>query len=123
MKALILAPFSPKSLERLRNRIELIYESWMDTRRLLSPDEMIERIQSQDIAILIVEADFIFEEVFEGSDKLRFVGVCRGSVDHVDVEAATEHGVLVVNTPARNAVAVAELTIGLMLSLARRIPY
>jgi autoinducer 2 (AI-2) kinase len=51
------------------------------------------------------------------------VGVCRGKVgSHVDVAAATEHGVLVLNTPGRNAVAVAELTLALMLMLARRIP-
>ena len=122
MKALILSPFHPKFLERLRSKIEVIHESWMDTGRLLSPEEMIERIQSQDLQILLIEADFVFDEVFESADKLRFVGICRGAVNHVDIDAATEHGVLVVNTPARNAVSVAELTIGLMLSLARHIP-
>lgn len=122
MKALILTPFHPEFLKRLRNKIEVIHESWMDTKRLLSPEEMIERIQSQDLQILLIEADFVFDEVFESTDKLRFVGICRGAVNHVDVDAATEHGVLVVNTPARNAISVAELTIGLMLSLARHIP-
>jgi len=122
VKALILAPFYPKSLDRLGSKIEVIYESWMDTRRLLSPEELVCRIESEDLQILVVEADFVFDEVFEGTDKLRFVGICRGSIDHVDVDAATEHNVLVVNTPARNSVAVAELTVGLMLSLARHIP-
>ncbi len=122
MKALILSPFHPKFLERLRGKIEVIHESWMDTGRLLSPEEMIERIQSQDLQILLIEADFVFDEVFESADKLRFVGICRGAINHVDIDAATEHGVLVVNTPARNAISVAELTIGLMLSLARHIP-
>jgi len=122
MKAFILASFDPKSLDRLRTKIEVIYESWMDTRRLLSPEELVQRIESEDMHILVVEADFVFDEVFEGTNKLRFVGICRGSTDHVDVDAATEHGVLVVNTPARNAIAVAELTVGLMLSLARHIP-
>ncbi|MBI4187140.1 MAG: 2-hydroxyacid dehydrogenase [Chloroflexi bacterium] len=121
VKALILAPFHRQALERLRGRAEVLYESWMDTRRLLSPEELVERIQRDDVQIVVVEADFLFEEVFE-ADKLRFVGVCRGSVNNVDVEAATAHGVLVVNTPARNAVSVAELAIGLMLCLARRIP-
>jgi len=122
VKALILAPFNPSALQRLRKGVEIICESWMDTRRLLSPEELVERIQSGDLQIVVVEADFIFDEVFESTDKLRLVGVCRNSVNNVDIEAATRHGVLVVNTPARNAVSVAELTFGLMLSLARHIP-
>jgi len=122
MKALVLAPFHPQALDRIGKSIEVIYESWMESNRLLSPEEMVERIQSQDIAVLVIEADFVFDEVFEGSDKLRFIGICRAATNHVDLEAATEHGVLVVNTPARNAVAVAELAVGLMLSAARRIP-
>jgi D-3-phosphoglycerate dehydrogenase len=70
----------------------------------------------------VVEADFIQREVFERAPKLRFLGVCRADLVHVDVAAATELGVPVVNTPGRNAVAVAELTLGLMLSLLRKIP-
>ena len=122
MKALILAPFSPSVIERLSRSLEVIYESWMDTRRLVPADELIDRIQGQDIEIVIIEADFIFREIFERGKKLKLVGACRGNVTHVDIEAATEHGVLVVNTPARNATAVAELTVGLMLALTRNIP-
>ena len=122
MKALILAPFDPPILQRLKQRLEVFQESWTDTRRLISPEELVERIEKYDLRIVVIEADFIFEDVFEGTDKLRLIGVCRGSVTNVDVEAATRHNILVVNTPARNAVSVAELTIGLMLSLARRIP-
>ena len=122
MKALILAPFSPAAIERLSKNLEVIYESWMDTRRLVPAEELIDRIQGQDIEIVVIEADFIFREVFERGRKLKLVGACRGNVTHIDIEAATERGVLVVNTPARNATAVAELTVGLMLSLARDIP-
>ena len=122
MKVLILAPFSQSVLERLRQSLEVIYESWMDTRKLLPADELIHRIQGQDIEIIVIEADFIFREVFERGNKLKLVAACRGNVTHVDIEAATEHGVLVVNTPARNAIAVAELTFGLMLALIRNIP-
>jgi D-3-phosphoglycerate dehydrogenase len=121
-RALILAPFHQPSLERLKKRVEVVYESWMDTKRLLSPEELVARIQNDDLPIVVIEADFIFDEVLENANKLRFIGVCRASVNNVDLAAATKHGVLVVNTPARNAIAVAELTIGLMLSLARRIP-
>jgi len=122
MKALILAPFSQYVLERLRQSLEVIYESWMDTKRLVPTEELIERVQGQNIEIVVFEADFILREVFERGKKLKLVGACRGNVTHVDIEAATEHGVLVVNTPARNAIAVAELTLGLMLALVRNIP-
>ena len=121
-EALVLAPFSQEALKVLENSVPVTYESWTDTRKLTSPDELVRRINGKGIGILVVEADFIFDEVFEGARRLRFVGVCRNSVDHVDVEAATEHNVAVVNAPARNAQAVAELTVGLMLSLARSIP-
>ncbi len=53
---------------------------------------------------------------------LRMVAVHGAGVDQVDVVACTEHNVLVTNTPGANANAVAELTLGLILSLARRIP-
>jgi D-3-phosphoglycerate dehydrogenase len=122
VKALILAPFAASLLEKLRESVEVAYESWMDTRKLLSPEELVERIQEQDIGIVVIEADFITREVFERVTKLKLLGICRADIVHVDVEAATEHGVLVVNTPARNNIAVAELALGLMLCLVRNIP-
>lgn len=122
MKALIRAPFWPAALEKLRKKLEVTYESWMDTSKLLSEEEFIERIQGQGIEIVVVEADFVTREVFEKATKLKFLGVCRADVVYIDVKAATERGVLVVNTPGRNSVAVAELTVGLMLALLRNIP-
>jgi len=98
-----------------------IYESWTETKKLYDPYELGARINKDEISILIVEADFIFQEVFETSEYLKFLGVCRTGLTHVDLDAATEHKVLVVNTPNRNAQAVAELTIGFMLSLVRQI--
>jgi D-3-phosphoglycerate dehydrogenase len=121
-RSLILTAFEPTALRELRTRVDVVYESWLDTRRLLSPEELVERIESGNLQIVVIEADFIFSEVFESTSKLRFIGICRASVNNVDIDAATKHGVLVVNTPARNAVSVAELTVGLMLSLARHIP-
>jgi D-3-phosphoglycerate dehydrogenase len=122
MKALVRAPFWPPALERLRKKIEVIYESWMDENKLLSAEEFIERIQGEDIGIVVVEADFISREIFEKATKLKFLGVCRADLAFVDIKAATERGIPVVNTPARNAAGVAELTVGLMLSLLRNIP-
>jgi len=118
----VLAPFHAGALERLRKNFAVTYENWMETKKLLSPAEFVKRIQEQNIEVLIIEADFVKREVFEKISKLQFLGICRADTNHVDIEAATEAGVIVVNTPARNDVAVAELAIGLMLSVLRGIP-
>jgi phosphoglycerate dehydrogenase-like enzyme len=100
----------------------IIYRSWIETKELLEPEQFLKYIREDDVQVIVIEADFIFEEVFEGTNKLRFIGVCRGAVNSVDLDSATRHNVLVVNTPARNSIAVAEHTVGLALSLARHIP-
>ena len=122
MRALILSPFDKRHLARLRAVMDVTYESWLYTRALTDPDALAERIRSEDISILVVEADFVFEETFQDCPGLKFVGICRAATNHVDLNAAADHGVTVVNTPGRNARAVAEHAFALMLSLARRIP-
>ena len=121
-RALILAPFSHDHLDRLRGVADVCYESWLDTRHIYDPEELAARIRDEGFDLLVIESDFAFEELFQGAPQLRFVGVCRNATNHVDVEAATRYGVAVVNTPGRNAQAVAEHALGLMLALARRIP-
>lgn len=123
MKALILAPFHPPALAELAQLMPVDYESWTETRRLQDPEELGLRLQKEGVTHLIIEADFAFEELFQNAPNLQLLGVCRAALNHVDLDAATRHGVIVVNTPGRNARAVAELTLGLMLSLTRRIPY
>jgi D-3-phosphoglycerate dehydrogenase len=122
MKALVLAPFSESSLASLEKVSHVTHESWTETRRIWEPQELGGRLNREGIDILIVEADFIFSEVFENAPNLKFAGLCRGTVNHVDLDAATENGVVVVNTPGRNAQAVAEMTFALMLSMTRQIP-
>ncbi len=121
-RALILAPFSAAGLASLQGHVDVVYESWMQTRRLQDPEALAQRLYDEHIEILVVESDFVFEEIFEGAPDLEFVGVCRSATHQVDIDAATAHGVLVVNSPGRNAKAVAEHALGLMLALARRIP-
>jgi D-3-phosphoglycerate dehydrogenase len=60
--------------------------------------------------------------VLEKAPKLRVIGRAGVGVDNVDLDAATEAGVLVMNTPGGNAVSVAEHTLALMLAMARHIP-
>ena len=121
-RVLILAPFAPEQLKLLREVATVTYESWLDTRRIQDPDDLTARLREERTDILVVESDFVFDDLLDRTPDLRLIGVCRSSLDHVDVQAATRNGVVVVNTPARNARAVAEHCLGLMLALARRIP-
>ena len=120
--ALVLAPFSETHLSRLRDVLDVVHESWLDSRRIYDPEELAARLASDGTSFLLVESDFVFEDMLERAQDLEFVGICRSATNHVEVEAATRHGVAVVNTPGRNAQAVAEHVLGLMLSLARNIP-
>lgn len=122
MRALILAPFSERALEKLRRRMHVTYESWLETRRLWDPEELGRRLDREGFDALVVEADFVFEETFDAAPGLRVVAVCRNALNQVDLDAATRRGVTVLHAPSRNAMAVAELTIGLMFALLRNIP-
>ena len=73
-------------------------------------------------ALVVRSAVQVDDALMEHAPKLRVVGRAGVGVDNIDAEAATRRGVVVMNTPGANAVAVAELTIGLMLALARRLP-
>ena len=122
MRALILAPFAEESLAALRDAgIETVHESWLESGELRDPEELGARIAAENIDALIVEADFLLQETFDAAPGLRFGGICRAALNQVDVEAATEAGVVIVNTPGRNANAVAEMAMALMLSVARRV--
>jgi len=60
--------------------------------------------------------------LLSNAPKLRVIGRAGVGVDNIDTDAATRHGIVVMNTPGANAVAVAELTLGLMISMGRSIP-
>lgn len=86
----------------------------------LKEAELVERAPHFD-AIMVRSATKITRPVLEAATRLQIVGRAGVGVDNIDVEAATERGVIVVNSPAGNTVAVAELTLGMMLALVRRL--
>jgi D-3-phosphoglycerate dehydrogenase len=61
-------------------------------------------------------------KLLESAPSLRVIGRAGVGVDNIDTEAATRSGIVVMNTPGANAVAVAELTVGLMIAMARSVP-
>ena len=85
------------------------------------PDGLAAALADADALVVrsAVQAD---DALMENAPKLRVIGRAGVGVDNIDAEAATRRGIVVMNTPGANAVAVAELTIGLMLALARKLP-
>jgi D-3-phosphoglycerate dehydrogenase len=73
-------------------------------------------------ALVVRSAVQVDDKLMEQAPRLRVVGRAGVGVDNIDADAATRRGIVVMNTPGANAVAVAELTIGLMLALARKLP-
>src|SRR5512143_320126 len=77
---------------------------------------------ARDAGILVVRSKQVGREVFEAAEALSLVVRAGAGVNTIDVAAASERGVFVANCPGQNSIAVAELAIGLVLSLDRRIP-
>jgi len=73
-------------------------------------------------ALVVRSAVQVDDALMAHAPKLRVIGRAGVGVDNIDAEAATRRGIVVMNTPGANAVAVAELTIGLMIALARKLP-
>jgi D-3-phosphoglycerate dehydrogenase / 2-oxoglutarate reductase len=73
-------------------------------------------------ALIVRSAVQVDDAMMASAPKLRVIGRAGVGVDNIDAEAATRRGIVVMNTPGANAVAVAELTMGLMLALVRKLP-
>ena len=102
--------------------IELLRtEAEVDVRIGLSPAELVAAIPEYD-AVVVRSATKVTAEVIAAGKKLQVIGRAGAGVDNIDVEAATQHGIMVLNAPAAITVATAEHAIGLMLALARNIP-
>jgi autoinducer 2 (AI-2) kinase len=121
VKVLILAPFDPAELERLRRVAEVVHESWVDERRMHSPEELAERVVAGGFDAVVVEAEFVTRDVLEAAPGLRVVASARGKPVNVDLAAATELGRVVLGTPGRNAESVADLCMGMLLDRVRHL--
>jgi D-3-phosphoglycerate dehydrogenase len=92
---------------------------------VITPDQiegkLTSHLESAD-ALIVRSAVQVNAALLEHAPKLRVVGRAGVGVDNVDLDAATRKGIAVMNTPGANAVAVAELTVGMMLAMARLLP-
>jgi len=114
-KILVADPIAQDGIEMLRREAEV------DVRAGLTPDQLIGIIPAYH-ALVVRSETRVTPEVFAAGKQLQAVGRAGVGVDNIDLNAATERGVIVVNAPLGNTISAAEHAIGLMLALARHIP-
>lgn len=92
-----------------------------DVRTGLAPEELVEIIGDYD-GLIIRSSTRVTSEILAAGHKLKVIGRAGIGVDNVDMAAASQRGVIVMNTPFGNTVTTAEHAIALMVSAARNIP-
>ncbi|MBB6451743.1 D-3-phosphoglycerate dehydrogenase [Salirhabdus euzebyi] len=114
---LISDPLSEEGIKPLRDaeNVSITVET------KLTPEELLDCIDQYD-ALLVRSQTQVTKEVLEKGTRLKVVGRAGVGVDNIDLDAATEHGVIVVNAPDGNTNSAAEHTIAMLMSLARNIP-
>ena len=116
MKIIIADGLPASALETLTN------PDWVvDNRQGRAPAELISDLHDAD-ALVVRSATKVTREMINAAPRLRVVARAGTGVDNVDVAAATARGIVVMNAPGANSLSVAELAMGLVLSLARNIP-
>lgn len=118
MKAVITAQFDSHIMSQLKEQMEVIHTGWGVTEVVLTPDELIEYLKDADF--LITEIEKCSKEVIESCPNLKFIGDCRNNPVNIDVKEASKRNIPVVYAPGRNAQAVAEMTLAMMVMLARK---
>lgn len=120
MKILITAPYTESAQRKLREHIgEVIYKPWKPQGRAYNEQELIKLFDETKADALITEHDEVSRNVIAHNGNLEFIGVCRGTPSNVSIEAATDAGIPVFYTPARNAQAVAEMFVANVITLLR----
>ena len=117
----MLAPMRGPGFEALKEIADIVYEPFIEQKplRLYSDEQLAARVEAEGATIVICEGDRVGPHTLDL--KPIVIGATRGDPTNVDVPAATERGVPVLNAPGRNADAVAELTVGLLFAAARHI--
>ncbi len=114
-KILITDGLDQSGLDILRSQAEV------DNRKDISADDLLKAIPEYD-GLIVRGRTKVTASVLDVASRLKAIGRAGVGVDNIDLAAAKKHNVTVVNAPMSTSVAVAELTFGLMLALAREIP-
>ena len=115
LKILITDGLDQSGLNVLRSHADV------DDRRDISADDLLKAIPDYD-GLIVRGRTKVTASVVEAGTRLKAIGRAGVGVDNIDLDAAKKRNVVVVNAPMSTSIAVAELTFGLMLALAREIP-
>ncbi|ACZ38950.1 hydroxyacid dehydrogenase [Sphaerobacter thermophilus] len=114
-RILVCDPIDDGALDLLRRHARV------DVRTSLAPDELVDIVGGYD-GLVVRGTTQITSEVIEAATALRGIARVGFAVDNIDIDAATERGIVVVHSPGARTYAVAEMTIGLILAVLRHIP-
>src|SRR5690242_4751970 len=100
-KALVTAPYRGAGMDLLRSFADVVYDPWIEAQplRIYKADDLAQRIDAEGADVLIVESDQVKGPVFERN--LKVIGSCRGDPNNVDLAAATQAGIPILNAPGR----------------------
>jgi D-3-phosphoglycerate dehydrogenase / 2-oxoglutarate reductase len=118
---LVTAPLRGPGFAKLQQLADVIYDPWIDQTplRIYTPEQLADRITAEAADVIVVEGDSVRGPVLDLG--LRAIASTRGDPNNVDVPGATAAGIPVLNTPARNADAVAEMAVALLLAATRHL--
>ena len=117
MKILVSDPLSEGGLKILKD----VKEFQVDVKTELKPEELKEIIKDYD-ALIVRSATKVTKDIINSGTRLKVVGRAGVGLDNVDLEAATQKGIIVMNTPAGNTISTAEHTLSMILALSHNIP-
>ena len=118
MNVMICDPISPKGIALFQQRPEFKVTV---LKQRLPEAELLPLVA--DVEALVVRSETkVTRKVIEAAPQLKVVGRAGVGVDNVDVDAATQRGIVVMNTPSGNTISTAELTFSMLMALARKIP-
>ena len=115
VKILVTDPIHEDGIKMLKEVGEV------DVKTELTPKQLLEKIKGYDV-LVVRSATKVTEEIINSAKKLKIIARAGVGLDNIDVQAASARGIELINAPEAPTIAVAELVIGLMLSLARQLP-
>ena len=116
-RLLVTDDLSAEAVELLQSQADIDF----DVIKGLSPEQLAETIPGYH-GLMVRSSAKATAEVIAAADELQVIGRAGVGVDNIDLKAASERGIIVMNTPGANTVATAEHTMALMLSMCRNVP-